>query len=701
MTNLYDQLYENFLAEQDIDEDEFCNDDLSDTEELDDELLDDENLPIDNIVRQERIEPEIRLLWNPNENSLPKATNESQRLADYFKLRSDEVHYGDILCKIKTDGLEEPRLDLTKILSRWFPDKKVRWISLKCIGASNYCVSSNGDICHLHMRRILRFGNVKYAAVSMMLDNGARLYVAVHNLVATAFWQYPPFTKMTIDHQNRESQDNNYLNLSWETIETQILNRRKYLFKLRPVNQIDPIDGHVIKEWNNVHEIAEYFDSKQSTIYRNISGHRLFKDSLWEYHEPILEDEEFKPVPIDGLDKIFVSNKGRCMLRNGHITTGYLHHSKCRIVFILNTLIGRKPYLVHILVALTWIPNDRPERKIVNHKNHVRDDNAIENLEWVTVSENNKHGNMHRRRINYTDENGQMVEFPSMTEASKITNIPMSTIKLECQKSSMGKLRKFSYVDDNARIGSGMPAVQCDLLSGQVLFIWESASHATLHTDIFRITDVILGTRKSAGGFFWRRPTIFEAPWDIAKMPDLSVLKRKSQNAIIDGVVEIYELNNNLTINIYKSAKQAEKETGINRRSISDSMKLQRKGYDRGDGIIRWFLYQKEYERRIKNNEPLIQVNEITDDSNRPIVVLTLTGDFVTECPSIKEVAIFLRSQTTTRFTRSTITEVARGRAHTLIGYRFAFSEDYYRDPNSYKENLSTHVLKAIKQSMG
>jgi len=57
---------------------------------------------------------------------------------------------------------------------------------------------------------------------------------------------------------------------------------------------------------------------------------------------------------------------------------------------------------VHRLVALTFIPNDNPERREVNHRIPNLYNNHVSNLEWVTPLENNIHSEIFRRDNKFT-----------------------------------------------------------------------------------------------------------------------------------------------------------------------------------------------------------------------------------------------------------------------------------------------------------
>ncbi len=58
-----------------------------------------------------------------------------------------------------------------------------------------------------------------------------------------------------------------------------------------------------------------------------------------------------------------------------------------RICARQNSTNKRKDLYIHRLVAMYFIPNPY-NKKYVNHKNCIRSDNRVENLEWVTAKEN-------------------------------------------------------------------------------------------------------------------------------------------------------------------------------------------------------------------------------------------------------------------------------------------------------------------------
>lgn len=104
---------------------------------------------------------------------------------------------------------------------------------------------------------------------------------------------------------------------------------------------------------------------------------------------------------ISGYNGLYqVSNLGnvRSMPREG--TKGGImklsHYMRNSYLIVQLYLNGKgKRYFVHKLVAQAFIPNplNKPQ---VNHKNGIKTDNRVSNLEWVTCQENIEHAYKHR-----------------------------------------------------------------------------------------------------------------------------------------------------------------------------------------------------------------------------------------------------------------------------------------------------------------
>lgn len=93
--------------------------------------------------------------------------------------------------------------------------------------------------------------------------------------------------------------------------------------------------------------------------------------------------------------KYFVSTNGEVfsMPREGTvggILTQKLTTQGYRSVCLTRSKTSKSHALVHRLVACAFIPNTSSKRT-VNHKNGVKTDNIVSNLEWATHSENVKH----------------------------------------------------------------------------------------------------------------------------------------------------------------------------------------------------------------------------------------------------------------------------------------------------------------------
>ena len=122
----------------------------------------------------------------------------------------------------------------------------------------------------------------------------------------------------------------------------------------------------------------------------------------------------------------------------------------CRVTLSKNNI--KIIFQVHRLVALAFMSNPN-NYSIINHKNEIKNDNRVDNLEWCTSKQNCNYGNRNKK------------------------------ISIKVQK----KIAQF----DN---------------SNKIIKIWDSVSEASKYykTTISNITHCLKMRNKSACGYIWR-----------------------------------------------------------------------------------------------------------------------------------------------------------------------------------------------------
>ncbi len=173
--------------------------------------------------------------------------------------------------------------------------------------------------------------------------------------------------------------------------------------------------------------------------------------------------EIWKEIPT--ASKYEASTEGRVRLRkNNKILKQFQSKAYgkgyvcCRIRFDSGLITNR---LVHRLIAFTFLPNIKDE---VNHKNGVKNDNRLDNLEWCTRKENIQHaydtglkkyrplhykgktGFEHNKSKSVICSNGKI--YGSMNEAEKDLGLGAGSISLSIkQKRSLRNGMHFEIKD--------------------------------------------------------------------------------------------------------------------------------------------------------------------------------------------------------------------------------------------------------------
>lgn len=224
---------------------------------------------------------------------------------------------------------------------------------------------------------------------------------------------------------------------------------------------------------------------------------------------------------ISSCGRVKSLNSKRKYMKPLHATSGYL-----RVQLYKNG----KPhdFYIHILVAQAFIPN-RENKQEVNHKDGNKENNDVENLEWVSRSENQ----IHAIKTNLRPASPMTGRFGK--------DNPNSKVILQYNRDGTF-IREWVGVAETARV---------------------------LHCAPSQIFVCLCGKRKTGAGFIWKYKHSDNYPLQIQPVVYSCQGTRTWKQTNPRAMNRIVQLNKDgKVVKIWENYKQIEEETGFNNGNI-------------------------------------------------------------------------------------------------------------------------------------
>ena len=154
-----------------------------------------------------------------------------------------------------------------------------------------------------------------------------------------------------------------------------------------------------------------------------------------------IDNEHWKD--IDGYDGLYqVSDFGRVRsLKFGKTRIRRPRIDRCGYLQVGLCKGGKeKKFLIHRLVAQAFIPNNDDAKNEINHRNEIKSDNKVSNLEWCDRKYNNTYNDLYWRKKSSVRRKIEKLYDPNLSAKQNLEIFKANGI--ECCRDTVVKLRK-------------------------------------------------------------------------------------------------------------------------------------------------------------------------------------------------------------------------------------------------------------------
>ena len=357
---------------------------------------------------------------------------------------------------------KEKKQKVMWMLQRWMPRGRAYWLPAARWIASSWQVSSCGRV--RSSTGIVNYGSQSLSGYRRVKIE--RFGYLVHRLVAAAFLDPPSSScQWLVNHVDGNKGNNHVQNLqyvtasenarhSWRVSES----RRSNAEKLGKPILWRACSQDLWSSAASISEVARTLGVSRTCVLRCIRGlvtscegdgaSYEFKAAGCPGQLVPFQGELWKPAILAGehaqISGLMVSSHGRIL--SSSYKHKYVSHGYCTPCGYYSVRKGSRAFLVHRLVAGTFLGPPPATQSLVNHRDSNRGNNHVQNLEYVTHSQNCHHAYLQGRKT----RNGKAVQsrlkgtcddwlrFDTLRAAALYTGTSTSTVSSFCNERKVG-----------------------------------------------------------------------------------------------------------------------------------------------------------------------------------------------------------------------------------------------------------------------